>query len=257
MNHFTFEITDDGSPTLRIGNVEPLSEAMHSLRGAFSETVYIYGTAISRAFGLKRCRSPKEAPRILSMGLGMGYVEILSAALALQTAWKTKDDNLVQGFGGESFEILPELRERFRAWVFDEELPADFKQAYDYILDRSAQETGQEGSAIKSLLRSAIESGRWIVREELTADTKFTERFGCVCFDAFSSKSTPDLWTEEFLMKFLEKTAAPDCVLSTYACTGSLKRSLKASGFDLQIREGFHSKRDSTFAVRVFDSVSN
>lgn len=234
---FQFVTTEDGSLSARIGApgspLEHCSEAMHSLRGAFSETVYIYGTAIELA--------AKQGfdERVLSMGLGLGYVEMLATAIALKAGRHVR---------GESFEIVPELRDYFRAWLEGCELPEDFGAAYDAICARTEETIGATG--VREALAAAVRDGAWLLRDELGAETTFASKFGCICFDAFSSKSTPDLWSENFLGAFLQKTAAPDCVLSTYACTGALKRALKTSGFDVTIREGFSSKRDSTFAIR-------
>ncbi len=236
MQGFHFITTDDGSPSLRLGETEVLSEAMHSLKGAFSETLYIYGTAIE--LGAKE----RFIPRVLSMGLGLGYVEILSAAMHLRHSGGD--------FGGESFEIVPELRGWFTQWLDGKSIPDEFAKTYDEIEARTCNHLELKPGAAKEALARAIRDGRWQVRDALTPSTNFHGSFGVICFDAFSSKTTPELWSEEFLMAFLAKAAAPACVLSTYACTGALKRSLKTSGFALQIREGSSSKRDSTFAVR-------
>jgi len=238
---FHFITTEDGSSSLRLGTTETQSEAMHSLKGAFSETVYIYGTAIER--GIKE----GFQPRVLSMGLGLGYVELLAAALFTHSG--------VADFGGESFEIIPSLRDWFTSWLDDEDIPGDFQKAYDEIEARTCGHLGLKPGSAKSALSLAVREGRWHLKEALTPSTIFEGIFGVICFDAFSSKSTPDLWSEEFLTQFLAKAAAPGCVLSTYACTGALKRALRNSGFVVEIREGFSSKRDSTFAVRM--PVSN
>jgi S-adenosyl-L-methionine-dependent methyltransferase len=236
---FTFENTEDGSPTVRIHGENGLSEAMHSLKGAFSETVYIYGSAVDKAM------DKGFTPRVLSMGLGLGYVELLTTGLML----KAKVAHLG---GGESFEIIPELRNWFISWVGGkrDQVPTDFAQAYDEILRRTAEYTGQEADVIRLAFGRMLTEGRWVISPALDASTQFSQPFGCICFDAFSSKTTPDLWTEEFLKNFLARAAANGCVLSTYACTGALKRALRDSGFQLDIRMGFSSKRDSTFAVR-------
>jgi hypothetical protein len=242
---FQFVITEDDSFSARIGAPglpkEECSEAMHSLRGAFSETVYVYGTAIQKA------ADEQFNERTLSMGLGLGYVELLSAAIALKANRKV---------AGESFEIVPELRDYFTAWLSEAEgatsdlLPADFRSAYTSICRRTAETYQLEPAKLHKAFAAAVESGHWKIREALCSETDFSETFGCICFDAFSSKTTPDLWSEDFLRQFLQKTAASNAVLSTYACTGALKRALKAENFTVTIREGFSSKRDSTFAVR-------
>lgn len=236
---FKFIETQDGSLTVRV--TDPVtgtdSESMHSLRGAYSETVYIYGAAI------ESCFQQKFPPRILSLGLGLGYVEILSAALALKYGIEIE---------GESFEILPELRDWFFGWTQGQgDVPADFVRVYDDALTRSAATAEVDAAAARESLRRLFREDRWILREELTAATTLSRPFGCLCFDAFSSKTSPDLWTEEFLDSFLKRSTSPQAVLATYACTGALKRSLRKAGFTLEIREGFASKRDSTFAVRT------
>lgn len=247
-HEFAFETTEDGSPTVRIIQSTGLSEAMHSLKGAFSETVYIYGTAIETAL------IRGFPPRVLSLGLGLGYVEILSAGMFLRELKQTNSESalgLLRNLGGESFELLPELRTWFNNWLTGaDSVPDNFTVTYDQILARTAQHLDLPSAEIKALLKDLMTSGQWLIREALDPATTFQKKFGCICFDAFSSKTSPELWTEPFLMEFLAKTCEPQAVLSTYACTGALKRALKGSGFELSIREGFSSKRDSTFAVR-------
>lgn len=233
---FNFVETDDGSRTLRLLGSNGESESMHSLRGAYSETVYIYGTAI------EACFQKGFTPRILSLGLGLGYVEILAAALSL------KHGVMVEG---ESFEILPELRAFFANWATGlRDVPPEFQSVYDDILSRAAVTAQVPEADIRRCLRQLISSGRWFLREDLNAETQIAKPFGCLCFDAFSSKTSPDLWTEAFLDRFFTMAAAPGSVLSTYACTGALKRSLRRAQFQLEIRAGFAAKRDSTFALR-------
>jgi hypothetical protein len=239
---FQFVQTADGSPTVRIGSETDASEAMHSLKGAFSETAYIYGTAIETAI------ERGFEPSVLSLGLGLGYVEILAAGLFL------KDGRQADVLSGESFEAVADLRNWFINWIREQgELPQEFREIYDEILERTAWHTGVGSPRLKSFLQELLETGRWQIREALEATTQLHRKFGCICFDAFSSKTSPDLWTEPFLADFFTRAASAGCVLSTYACTGALKRSLRATGFELKIREGFASKRDSTFALRSLE----
>ena len=235
---FNFTTTDDGSPTVRVDD----SEAMHSLRGAFSETVYIYGSAI------EECLKRGFTPRVLSLGLGLGYVEILSAAFFRKYG--------VRG-GGESFELLPELRSWFFDWARSRAdlVPPEFCKVYDAILERTAAETGQASLAIRAELAAMLSSENWRLNGPLSSELiplRPPRKFGCICFDAFSNKTSPDLWTEEFLSSFFSDVSAPGAVVSTYACTGALKRSLRTAGYDLDIRAGFANKRESTFAIRDF-----
>jgi tRNA U34 5-methylaminomethyl-2-thiouridine-forming methyltransferase MnmC len=150
--------------------------------------------------------------------------------------------------------LIDALREHFINWLYDqpEQDPA-FKQAYDWILEGTSRVLvpgTHVPTEVKTFLRSMIESGSWKLEGPLSSATKIEEPFGCICFDAFSSKTSPDLWSEEFLKTFLTQASDEPCVLSTYACTGTLKRALNHAGFALTIRAGFANKRDSTFAVK-------
>ena len=269
MLQFCYLLTADGSPTVRIDEPRadglPIpSESMHSMKGAFSETAYIYGSAV------ELCLTRNFTPRVLSLGLGLGYVEIMSAALFLRHSEAlTEEARLIflSRAGGESFEAIPELRDWFQAWLFDDSdighrranegdqaprpsLPNEFKRIYSDILARTSEQFAVSAERVKTLLRDQIRGGQWRIHPALSSSTSFSEQFGCICFDAFSSKTSPALWTDEFLQKFITNAASDRTVFSTYACTGALKRALRAAGFDVQIRPGFSTKRDSTFAVR-------
>ncbi len=238
------------------------SETMHSLRGAFLETVYIYGTAYDTAVRLldqavlnpvsESAPLTTRHPRVFSLGLGLGYVELLSSALSIR-----HDREL----HGASFEAVPELNSSFLSWLGLHGIDSNPStgtglvptHVYDDILSRTSKETGVSDALIKSRLKEAIQSQSWLIEGPLTselASTSLETPFHCIAFDAFSGKSTPELWTREFLDSFLAKACAPVCALSTYACTGHLKRALQAAGFTLNIREGYASKRDSTLATR-------
>ena len=245
LSPYHFMITEDGSSTIRI------SETMHSLRGAFSETVYVYGTALEHALSLTEGDGDPELQKakpleVLSLGLGLGYNEILTAALAERARPDVGFSRLV------SLESDSNLTRFFTSWVVGDlkDVPSEFLAAYDDILERTAAHAEVKSDRIKRRLEAGLASGHFVPRGALSADTRFTSRFSCFLFDAFSSKTSPELWSEEFLTGFLAATSGEQAVFSTYACTGALKRALRASGFEVQIREGFSSKRDCTFATR-------
>ena len=45
---FEFILTDDGSPSIRLTYSSGVSERMHHFSGAFTESIYIYHTAVAR-----------------------------------------------------------------------------------------------------------------------------------------------------------------------------------------------------------------
>jgi len=244
---FTTVETGDGSLTACFGD----GETMHSLRGAFNETVYIYGTALENARQALSAKGLNESPRTLSLGLGLGYVELLASAYAIKRGQTPR---------GESFELVDELNASFLAWLNGtENSPLVPFRVYDEIAEKTATHANERFPELKTItaedvrraLAQAASDGEWLLRPALTRETKFENKFECVAFDAFSSKSTPELWSRDFLDPFLQDACGTPCVLSTYACTGHLKRALTEGGFKLEIREGYASKRDCTLASRA------
>jgi len=235
---FEFQIleTADGSPSLRLWKKNQAPEAMHHLAGAFSETLYIYDSA------LREAHQQSGQLQVLSVGLGLGYNEILTAARAFQ--WSC---DLVM----ESFESETELRQNFLNWLHGVHSFEPFSGTYDKILNLVAGEVELMPLQVKDHLKELEAAGRWNLRGTLALDTRFDRHFNCVLFDAFSGGATPELWTEDFLDTLLMSCAAPQCVFSTYAATGNLRRSLAQHGFSVELRPGFAGKRQSTWAIKT------
>lgn len=259
---FSVEITKDGSPTLRLPGD---GESMHHAAGAAGETRYIYKSVMDSALQLK------PDSRTCVVGLGLGYIEISWALGRLAARHRAGGTPVPQAEAAAltSFEIDAGLRESFLAWL---QSPAP--ALYDDIcrdLQAGATPAGlaAAGTAptpatlispeeIKEILRTNYG------REPLQGDLRdylrnppAGHRWNVVCYDAFSSRTNSDLWSAEFLQEFLERHCAPDCVLTTYACTGVLKKALAANGFEFLKRPGFSGKRDSSLGLRgVFRECS-
>ena len=205
---------------------------MHSLQGALSESLYIYQPAIqvlNQKTGLKSA---------LSIGLGLAYNEMIFAAEAIRGNWSS--------FYLESFESQGLLREGLIQWLDSPHPSPIYHSSWQWVSHHYQIEPQQ----IKNFLSRSMEEKRWKIRQILGPDTIFDHKFNCILFDAYSSKTSPKIWTETALSDFLRKVVAtPEglCVFSTYAATGALTRSLKRHGFQVQIRKGFGRKRESTW----------
>lgn len=233
---FQLEITADGSPSLRpLDPATGAGEAMHHSGGAFSESLAIYAPLIREVFD----RFP--SPGLLSVGLGLGYNEFLVAAEGRR---KAKDYRLL------SYESVPALRENLLRWLLEPERDSEIGASYGDILERVSAGDTVLARLIREDLLKRHGTGAWLLRGPLGEDSLPAGRFEGFLYDAFSSKTSPELWREEFLVRFLELAAAPCALLSTYACTGSLKRALARNGFRVEKRPGFQGKRNSTFAIR-------
>lgn len=236
---FDLEQTADQSWTLRMQKShdwtenEPRSgESMHHSGGAFSETCYIYGPQLE--WGLKN----HSEPQVLSIGLGLGYVEILAATLAVATGnqkWKL-----------DSFEIVEGLRLEFEKFVLNDPK----SHPYENILERMSQAFLVSKDQIHQSLRLALTEKRLCLFGDLTTFDLKKNHYQIICQDAFSRKTNPDLWSDEFLLKLITACDEKFCSVSSYASLGPLKRSLKAAQFQLYVRPGFHGKRNCTMATK-------
>jgi hypothetical protein len=221
---FIPETTSDGSPTLRLIS-DPLAdltirtESMHHSGGAASETQYIYGNPIRQAL------QKDSEVNFLVVGLGLGYIEMLMASVAT-------------GRAITSYEIDSELRQNFLEWTQGSEK----FEIYDQVCRSLKLEP--------DFVRSQIQKNHLKLCAELSLNTVFEQKNHVICFDAFSQKTSGTLWTEEFLNYFITNACAEDCVFTTYACTGLLKRTLEKNGFHFEKRAGFIGKRNSTLATR-------
>lgn len=241
---FHIEITQDGSPSLRL--MDPLlrdedgalipGESMHHSGGAYSETDLIYGQP------LRQILDRFQRGNFLIVGLGLGYIEMMVAKEALLRQISPSKISLL------SFESVPELRDAFLQWVYGEFSSTNY--IYDQIANFCRKETALGVRDIPNYLKEIYESGS-VVAGALNETMNFTDRYEGLFYDAFSAKTTPLLWDEDFLVQFLERASSQEyALLSTYACRGSLKRALHRSGFTVNVREGFKGKRNSTWGLR-------
>lgn len=238
---FEIETTGDGSPSLRLlESVDPTKyrgESMHHSGGAGAETLLIYGQTATQVF------EKQNAPHFVVVGLGLGYIEMTIARQALLV---DKEIGRIT-----SFESVPELRSYFWHWLYEGRTAMNetIWQTYEWVARSVIGETGLSIEDLKKRLRPLFTKESEI-HGPLDSDFKLPDRYHGIMYDAFSSKTTPHLWDEDFLYRFLVEGAAEFSIFSTYACRGSLKRALQKSGFEVLIREGFQGKRNSTWGLK-------
>ena len=240
--NFQFEWveTGDGSPSVRLWKEDQAPECMHHSGGALSESLYIYGEAFEKAMEF----TPKGTPlRVLSLGLGLGYNEMIATALAVRAG--RISDLYIDSFESEDF-----LNQSLQSWLSEQVGDADWTSVYDKILDLLSRKVDVPTDKLRTTLADLKIEERWNLNEALTEKTEIKEAFSCLFFDAFSSGATPELWGEEFITNFLKEASAEKCVLTTYACTGNLKRALKANDFVVELRDGYANKRHSTWGFK-------
>ena len=231
---FRIFTTEDGSPTLIWSRDDGYEEKMHHSGGALSESLFIYQTALREALA-------RGWPgRVLSLGLGLGYNELIAAAEFLKSG--------VEDWKLWSFEAEDSLRENFSGWLSGD--APELAEIHADILRRIAASSGISPAELFTFAREGFDRGQLELRGRFPEDVAGVEGGTCVFYDAYSKKMDADLWEENSLAGRMAPLLAPGCVLSTYAATGSMNRALKTLGFRLLPRAGFLGKRESTLAIR-------
>lgn len=232
--------TEDGSMTLKPKSKD--SEWMHSLKGAYSESQYIYGNALREIIPLWKSPLPIK---IFSLGLGLGYVEWI----AILECFRAKIDCCIHTYESESslkeffIEQVKKDSENFKylqSFLLQDYSEAEFKNALQFLKSQFTNDN------LKSL--SEVKFFGSLNKDSILAEQN---KFNLIFYDAYSSKSQNELWSYEFLNLFLEQLAdIKSCALSSYACTATLKKTLKEKQFQIFKTKGFAYKRESTWAVR-------
>lgn len=239
MENLTFFRTEDGSPTLSTTYQSGVTEKMHHFRGAFSESIYIYEPAI--AVALVSC--PDETVQICSLGLGLGYNEIIAAGVSIST--KRTPKKLV------TYEIDNLLVAQLKLFLAGQ-LSGTWAEAYTDIFRRTADHFKIDEALLLTTLQEWVQSSLWQIRGAFPEFLPPDEKYHSILYDAFSTKMDSPLWDEGFLVAFIKNHSFSSCAFSTYAATGALKRALKANEFTLHKKQGFGGKKESTFALREF-----
>lgn len=218
---FKVVLTSDGSPTLL---QEGLGEEMHARGGALSETEYVYINPLKEFI---QKLEPKVI-QVVSVGLGLGYLEVLSYLTAKEFDVSIKI---------LSYEKEPSLIENFKERISH---PQDFPE-YFSIFGVESPENFCSSSFLDSI--------EWCGPFEVESIIQFYDVPTALMFDAYSNKTNPELWSQEFLTSVFMKLPLPSFIAS-YASTGSVNRALLASGFYREKRRGFLGKRECTLAFK-------
>lgn len=224
--------TGDGSPTISYKRADGYIEKMHHSGGALAESLYIYH------HGLELALREGCPPHVVSLGLGLGYNELI----ALAEFHRRNRTN----FKIWSFEADDYLREQFINWLNGKNGPLN--SIYDEI--SSAIEEHFKLTGIKKFAAEQFEQKNLQLRGSFPKDISGVVDAGIFFFDAFSNKMSPELWQELDMLSSLKELLSSHAVLCTYAATGALNRVLKQLGFRLLDRPGFQGKRESTLAIR-------
>lgn len=216
--------TEDGSSTIElIGE----NENFHSIHGAIQESEHIF---IKN--GLLQKAKNQNKIQIFEMGFGTGLNALLSLLFGI------KNNLAIDYIGIEAFPLENSLIEKLN---YSEILKLNTVEA-DYF--------------------NQMHLAKWDNKIELCPNFLFEKRlekledidlpneaFDLVYFDAFNPSFQHELWTEDIFRK-VYLSMKPQGILMTYSAKGIVKRSLKASGFQLNALPGPKGKREITQAIK-------
>lgn len=166
---------------------------------------------------------PDDPVQILEMGLGTGLN-------ALLTLGATSQKRRVIYTALEAF---PLVQNEWKPLGYDALLEANgFPLAFQDIHHSPWEQPVQLADHFV-LIKYKTELQNWVP----------TGDYHLIYFDAFSPDAQPNLWTEE-RFGVLYKSLLPGGLLVTYSAKGSVRRALKAVGFDVEKVAGPPGKRE-------------
>ena len=213
--------TRDGSNTIF---VQELNETYHSTHGAIQESLHVFIRS-----GLK-FKVELNDINVLEVGFGTG----LNALLSFIDSEETN-----RNINYTSLEAYP--------------LKWDFVSKLNYI---DLIFNGKYSAIYKKMHACYWESFYVLspyfkLRKQniKLQNVLFDNEFDVVYFDAFAPRVQPEMWTNEVFTS-MHKALKPGGVLVTYCAKGSVKRTLKRVGFDLQSITGPPGKREMSRAIK-------
>jgi tRNA U34 5-methylaminomethyl-2-thiouridine-forming methyltransferase MnmC len=212
--------TTDGSHTIY---VPELDEHYHSIHGAVQESAFIF---IKNGYDF--CAANPVS--ILEIGFGTGLNVLL-------TAIKSQADGRSVDF--ISLEKYP-LEEGIVKLLNHHEF------------------AGENGMQIFSKIHKAAWNEKISIMNSFSLtklNLDFTIEkpagsFDLIYFDAFGPDKQPEMWTAE-IFDSISMLTKKDGILVTYSAKGEVRRSLKASGFEVTLLPGPPGKRQMIRAIKI------
>ena len=223
MEEIILQTTADGSHTLFVPG---LNEHYHSINGALqeSELVFIHN-------GLHHIPSCIKEINLLEVGFGTG----LNALLTLLEA--KKQQRKINYIAIEPEPLANDLLEKlnYSSIIGDSEAVGYFKEIH------------KEGWELPAFLTDYFSISK--IKGRLQHISLPDDQFHLIYFDAFGPDVQPELWTEQIFAQ-LYKCLKSEGILVTYSCKGTVKRALKAAGFEIEKLPGPVGKREVLRAIK-------
>lgn len=218
------KISADGSHTLYH---QELDETYHSVHGSIQEALHVFIRA-----GLNPIFNTKEEIHLLEMGFGTG----LNAFLTLSEAKKVHKK--VHYHSLESFPLDENIWTKLN---FHDQLKSNREEIVEF--EQLHRDVWNEWNIIHPQFN--------LLKEQTHLETWYSPyTYDLVYYDAFGPRVQPELWEEPIFQK-LHSMMNTNGMLVTYCAKGSVKRAIKASGFEIESLPGPPGKREMTRAIKI------
>lgn len=220
--------TEDGSPSFFLPD---LNEHYHSIHGAMQESQHVFIQE-----GLLRRAAVSDSLRILEVGLGTGLNCLLSLRFAVEHHVRISYTAL---------EPYPLKEEEYNSLKYGP--PLDIP-----LYKKALEDMHRMPFLTEVCLTPAF---RFMKTEETLQAAVLPENtFDLVYFDAFGPDVQPEMWTEAIFARIFSSMSEGGLLL-TYSAKGSVKRALRACGFQLEHPRGAAGKREMTRAIKASGSI--
>lgn len=216
--------TADGSTTIYL---EDWDEHYHSRHGAIQEAFHVF-----IRMGLEPAIEKFNGDiRIMEIGFGTGLNAYITLLEALMLGLKISYTGV---------EAYPVEAEEWTKLNYGEELQVapEFGGLFEK-LHRTPWETAEELTPEFSLLK----------RKQFFQDIDEKATTDLIYFDAFGARVQPELWEQDIFQRMYD-ALVPGGILVTYAAKGSVRRAMKAVGFNVEKLPGPPGKREMMRAVK-------
>ncbi|SHK62566.1 tRNA (5-methylaminomethyl-2-thiouridine)(34)-methyltransferase MnmD [Epilithonimonas mollis] len=210
--------TSDGSKTLLIND---LQETYHSRHGALQEAVHVF---IKNGLNLIN----DYEINILELGFGTG----LNVLVTFDEYLRNDKSHKINYFGIEKYPILFEEASELS---YSELFPNEIVKDLTFKIHQKEWEKTVELDSYFNLTK--IQNDFFNIRHmDLPA-------IDLVYFDCFGARVQPDLWEKE-LFEIVASKMKKGGLLTTYSSKGSVRRTLKELGFEVEKKQGPPGKRE-------------